>query len=146
MKYAAYFMAKLVAAAGLMYGIWLALDAWIPAPDTFLKYRMSRFAQDLRWTSIILVFTLVCLGLLYLIVLDQRFRCRKCLRRLRMPVATGSWANVFLAGRPEVEYICPFGHGLLRAPEVQIGGIEQPSWLPRGDIWQELKSLEGSKR
>ena len=45
---------------------------------------------------------------------DQRYRCRVCLRRLRMPVETGSWSRMLQFGRPRIEYICPYGHGTLR--------------------------------
>jgi hypothetical protein len=76
---------------------------------------------------------------LFFIVRDQQYRCRVCLRRLRMPVETGSWGRMLQWGRPRVEYICPYGHGTLRADEVQISGLNNPEWTPQsGDIWEEL--------
>ena len=75
----------------------------------------------------------------FFIIRDQRYRCRVCLRRLRMPVETGSWGRMLQFGRPRVEYICPYGHGTLRTDEVQISGLATPEWTPQsGDIWEEL--------
>jgi hypothetical protein len=60
-----------------------------------------------------------------------------------MPVATGSWTHLLLIGPPRIEYICPYGHGTLQVPEVQITGPENQNWLPHGeDIWKELSALE----
>jgi len=82
---------------------------------------------------------LLCAGALYIIVWDQRYRCRICLRRLRMPVETGSWGRMLQFGRPRIEYICPYGHGTLKQDELQISGLENPRWTPHsGDIWDEL--------
>jgi hypothetical protein len=94
---------------------------------------------------IILVFWLFGAGLLWLIVLDQRYRCRSCLRRLRMPVLRGSWTNVLL-GAPHTEYICPYGHGTMSVAELQITGRTGPDWQPHEDIWKELFSLEETKK
>ena len=48
----------------------------------------------------LMVWFLLCAGALYLIVHDQRYRCRTCLRRLRMPIGTGSWGQMLQLGRP----------------------------------------------
>ncbi len=107
---------------------------------------MSRFAQDLPWTIVIFFYSLACAALIAVLVLDQKYRCRTCLRRLRMPVTTGSWPYSFLQGKPRTEYICPFGHGTLGIAELQITGIEMPDWRPHEDIWKELRHLEGSPK
>jgi hypothetical protein len=87
----------------------------------------------------LLVWFVVSVGVIYLIYRDQRYRCRVCLRRLRMPVETGSWGSMLRLGRPRVEYICPYGHGTLRADELQISGLEKPEWTRNSDdIWDEL--------
>ena len=105
------------------------------------------FAHDLGYTFVMMMFFLVCAGALYLIIWDQRYRCRTCLRRLRMPVAAGSWPNMLLFGQPRTDYICLYGHGTLRVPEVQINGPNSPDWEPHDDdIWKELESLEASKK
>jgi len=42
-------------------------------------------------------------------------------------------------GRPEIEYICIYGHGKLNVSEVQISGSENPEWTPQQqDMWAEL--------
>jgi hypothetical protein len=82
---------------------------------------------------------LVAAGTLYVIIWDQRYRCRTCLRRLRMPIETGSWGRMLLHGRPRIEYICPYGHGTLKEDELQISGLANPEWTPQSeDIWEEL--------
>ncbi len=67
-----------------------------------------------------LLYFLACFGVLHLIVWDQRYRCRTCLRRLRMPVSAGSWPNMLLFGQPRTEYICLYGHGTLKVPEFRV--------------------------
>jgi hypothetical protein len=82
---------------------------------------------------------LLAVGVGYFIVWDQRYRCRTCLRRLRMPVETGSWGQMLEFGRPRIEYICIYGHGTPRTESLQISGLSQPEWTPNSDdIWREL--------
>jgi len=145
MRYWAYLVAKLVAVAGILWGTRRLMAAVMPAPDTFMHMRFrDPFVTDLNYTFIMLVFWLFGAGLLWLIVLDQRYRCRTCLRRLRMPVHTGSWTHV-LFGAPKTEYICLYGHGTLKVDELQITGHQNPDWKPNEDIWKELYSLEETK-
>ena len=59
-------------------------------------------------------------------------------RRLRMPVRIGSWSRLLTIGRPGTEYICPYGHGTLTEPELQIAGAEDAEWKPHNDLWEEL--------
>jgi hypothetical protein len=139
MRYWSYFAAKLVAAAAVLYGL-LAILNWIypPAPELF-EYLPPRFGYDLGYTLFVLVWFLMCTGALYLAIWDQRYRCRVCLRRLRMPVETGSWSRMLQLGRPRIEYICPYGHGTLKEDEFQISGAESPEWTPHSDdLWEEL--------
>ena len=82
---------------------------------------------------------LLLAGALYLIVRDQRYRCRVCLRRLRMPIATGSWGRILQLGRPRIEYICTYGHGTLSEDDLHISGLSGAEWTPHSeDIWTEL--------
>ena len=146
MRYWAYLVAKLVAAAGILWGTRRLLTALMPPPETFMHMRFrDPFVTDLNYTFIMLLFWLFGAGLLWLIVLDQRYRCRTCLRRLRMPVHTGSWTHV-LFGAPKTEYICLYGHGTLKVDELQITGHQNPDWSPNQDIWKELYSLEETKK
>jgi len=141
MRYWAYLAAKLVAAAAPLYGL-LALLGWIfpPRPkgasDLWL---LQKGSQVLLCNLAILGWFLLCAGALYVIVWDQRRRCRVCLRRLRMPVETGSWGRMLQLGRPRIESICPYGHGTLKEEELQISGLANPEWTPHSDdIWDEL--------
>jgi hypothetical protein len=147
MKFWGFLVAKLVAGLAVADGIGWAIHYWYPVPEPFLMgVRPDPFGHDLPYTFAMLGYFLFCLGLLYLIIRDQRYRCRTCLRRLRMPVATGSWTHV-LFGPPRTEYICPYGHGTLKVPELQITGAQAPDWEKHDeDIWKELFSTEESKR
>ena len=146
MKYWAYLVAKLVVAGGILWAVRQALTWVMPPPETFMHMRMrDPFVTDLGYTFTMLVFGLFAAGLLWLIVLDQRYRCRTCLRRLRMPVHTGSWTHVLFGG-PQTEYICLYGHGTLIVDDLQITGRHHPDWEPHQDIWKELYSLEETKK
>ena len=136
MRYWGYLVAKLTVAGAILLVLRQAI-VWMFHP--------ARFALDLAFTFAMLLFTLFATGLLWLIVWDQRYRCRSCLRRLCMPVATGSWTHILFIGTPRTEYICPYGHGTLKVAELQITGRENPDWQPHEDIWEELYSLEGFK-
>jgi hypothetical protein len=146
MKYWGFFIAKLGAAGAILYGLWLGLVRWLPEPQLFSGYRFARFGQDLPWTLSIFVYSLFAVALVYVAILDQRYRCRSCLRRLRMPVQTGSWARITFFGPPKTEYICLYGHGTLKVPELQISGMELPDWKPHQDIWKELEELEAAQK
>jgi hypothetical protein len=142
MRYWAYFAAKLAAAAAVL-GSLLALINWSwPPLKPFLhdsSYLPPRFGYDLGYTLAIMVWFLLCHICIYFIIWDQRYRCRTCLRRLRMPVTTGSWSRMLQFGPPRTEYICPYGHGTLKEDQVRISGGENPEWTPHSDdLWEEL--------
>src|SRR5205085_7663918 len=135
----AYFGGKIITAAGILYGLLSLLNwAWPPEP-MFFSYRPPRFGWDLGYTFVVLLWFLLSAATLYFIVWDQRYRCRVCLRRLRMPIETGSWSRMLQFGRPRIEYICPYGHGTLKEDELQISGRSSAEWTPHSDdIWAEL--------
>ena len=138
MCYWGYFAAKLAVAGGILYGL-LALLSWADPPEPCIYvYCPPRFPYDLPYTLLVGAWFLLGCGMLSAIVLDQRYRCRVCLRRLRMPVETGSWASMLQFGRPRIEYICVYGHGTLAAPELQISGHENPEWKKHAEYWEEL--------
>lgn len=145
MKYWALLVLKLVGVVWAVRGLWLGVKAILPPPRPFL-YIGQPFGRDLVWTLAAGLCFLVGCGLLYAAWLDQRYRCRVCLRRLRMPVETGSWSSMLQFGRPRIEYICPYGHGTLKVPEVQLAGPEHPDWKENQDLWRELESLEQTTR
>ena len=136
MRYWVYLAAKLCLVAGLAYGgTALIAHSW-PVTGS-VAVRQRPFARDLTYTFVMMGWFLSCLGLFYGAIVDTRYRCRTCLRRLRMPINTGSWSHV-LFGPSKLEYICPFGHGTLKVPEIQITGPHPPDWETHGDIWKEL--------
>lgn len=142
MKYWAYLAGKLAAGAGFLYLMWLMMNVWIPEPEAFLRYKVARFPQDLRWTTALLVFWLAATGLGYLIVWDQRRRCKTCLRRLRMPISKGSWSQGSIFSPPRTESICPYGHGTQNVPQVHLASSEKAAWVEHSDIWKELEEIE----
>ena len=152
MKYWGYLAAKLAAAAALLLGLRRLIAHGFPRPEPmhFGRYvvnpRPDPFATDLNYTFVMLLFSLVAVGVLWAVIWDQRYRCRTCLRRLRMPIQTGSWTYVLLVGRPQTEYICPYGHGTLKVEELQITGRQGPDWEPHEDMWKELIALEDAKK
>ena len=149
MKYWGYFLAKLVAIAGGLWGLWIALAAVWPRPDpVFMQnqlVKLNPFGTHLGYTAAMMGLWLLGVGLVYLAVLDQRYRCRTCLRRLRMPVSHGEWDQILL-GRPRTEYICLFGHGTLRVPELHLASPELIKWKPIDDMWKELEEIEHTRR
>ena len=138
MRYWAYLAAKLLAAAAIFRGFLAWIIHQFPAASDPPEPLVDG-GQILLFNGAVLGWFLLCAGALYLIVWDQRYRCRTCLRRLRMPVVTGSWGRMLQFGRPRIEYICPYGHGTLKQDEVQISGLENPQWTPHsGDMWDDL--------
>ena len=139
MRYWGFFAAKLAGAAASLYALLALLNWFWPASPNFFSYEPPRFGYDLGYTLAVLIWFLLCTGVVYAAIWDQRYRCRVCLRRLRMPVETGSWSRMLQFGRPRIEYICPYGHGTLKEAELQISGLENPEWTPHSDdIWEEL--------
>ena len=139
MRYGAFFVGKLIVTAALSLGLFAAVHRFWSPPQQFALVYPPRFGHDLGYTLAVgLCFLLSC-GMVYAAIWDQRYRCRVCLRRLRMPIETGSWSGMLQFGRPEIEYICTYGHGRLNVSEVQISGSEIPEWTPRpNDFWTEL--------
>jgi hypothetical protein len=137
MRYWGYLAAKLGGAALLLYGLAAAALAVLPHPAPIRGIVDGPFGRNLGYTVGIMFYAVICGLLLMMIVWDHRLRCRTCLRRLRMPLATGSWTQVLLS-RPRTEYICPYGHGTLKVEELQITGHAEPDWQANEDMWKEL--------
>ena len=61
---------------------------------------------------------------------------------LSLPGLPPSSANADCDGfleRPQIEYICPYGHGTLREDDLHISGMSAAEWTPHSDdIWAEL--------
>lgn len=143
MKYWSLLAGKLGIAGAASYGLLMAMNWYWSAPLWFRVHggqaaRLPRFGIDLTFTLVAGVWFLLTVGMVYLCVWDQRYRCRVCLRRLRMPIETGSWGRMLLLGRPRIEYICPYGHGTLKEEELHISGLDNPEWTESRDMWKEL--------
>jgi hypothetical protein len=136
-RYWGLLVAKLSLCCAISYGLLRAIDSYWSSPLWLYNVRSPRFGLDLAYTSVIGLWFLFSAGLLYVCVWDQRYRCRVCLRRLRMPIETGSWSRMLLVGRPRIEYICPYGHGTLKEEELHLSGADN-EWTESGDMWEEL--------
>ncbi len=143
MRYWGLLAAKLAAAAGILYLLWGGLRLALPEPHL---YRGAFFGYDLLWTFVSGFVFLAACGLGYLVILDQRYRCRVCARRLRMPIVTRSWGQMLQLGRPRIEYICLFGHGTLKVEQLQLSGMKAPDWKQHEDMWTELFGLEETRK
>src|ERR1039457_7667447 len=119
MRYWAWFVVKLAVAAAVFGGLLKLVERSFP-PDKDPLAALNDAMRFLLCDLALMLCFLLATGVLYLIVRDQRYRCRVCLRRLRMPIATGSWGRILQFGRPRIEYICPYGHGTLRQDDVQL--------------------------
>jgi hypothetical protein len=137
-RYWGFLLVKLLGAAlGSAAAIWFLNLFWLPATPLF-HLNQYQFCWNLTYTTLVGVWFLFSYGLFYLAIWDQRYRCRTCLRRLRMPVETGSWGYMLQLGRPRIEYICAYGHGTLNIEELQFPGKVPPEWTENGDMWAEL--------
>ena len=141
MRYWSFLAAKVGGALALSLAILKMLVAWWPSQNWFNHSLRPQFGFDLGFTFAIGLWFMASVGVLYLCFWDQKYRCRVCLRKLRMPVLTGSWSRMLQLGRPEIEYICIYGHGRLNVAELQITGKEDPEWTPQADYWEELTSV-----
>ncbi len=144
MKYWGLLLAKLLASSTALWFLWRLADAFFPPPRE--PWLTDPFTQHLPYTMRAILFGLLGVGALFLVAREHRYRCRTCLRRLRMPVTEGSWTSLVLFGPPRTEYICPYGHGTLRVPEVAVSGFERARWKAHNDLWKELAKLEERKR
>lgn len=144
MKYWAYLAAKLVGVIGVSVGLRKLLYFLVSA-----RFHVTN-VDDLRaqfvWACTMFGWALVTAGLTWLVIWDQKYRCRTCLHRLRMPVATGEWDKAILFSRPRMEWICPYGHGTMNEPQVQLLGRENPEWDEHQDMWKELESIGAGRR
>lgn len=99
MKYWAFLLLKLAAGASVMVLVWRAIVVSFRGAVAS-GFEQKPFGHDLGFTSAMLLFFLACFGVLHLIIWDQRYRCRTCLRRLRMPVSAGSWPTCCCSDSP----------------------------------------------
>lgn len=141
-KYWGFLLLKLAGAALGSAAALSLLNLFWEAPAPLLHMNQKQFGYDLPYTTLAGIWFLFSYGLFYLAFWDQRYRCRTCLRRLRMPIETGSWGYILQLGRPRIEYICSYGHGKLNVEELQYTGKVGPEWTEHGDMWAELFAHE----
>jgi hypothetical protein len=145
MKYWLYLGAKLAGTFATTYLLLVVVIHFLPEPPRLSYGAEAPFLHDALTTFAIFFVWLIGAGLVYLSLYDQRRRCRTCVHRLIMPVSTGSWSNMLTFGRPQTEWICPFGHGSLRIEDLQITGAQPSDWKSAPDnIWDELESYQDS--
>lgn len=142
LRYWGFLLLKFAVAAALSAGALWFLNLFFAPRTRLLHIAWGLFSFDLMYTTLVGVWFLFSYGLFYLAIWDQRYRCRTCLRRLRMPVETGSWGYMLQLGRPRIEYICAYGHGKLNIEEIQFPGKTSPAWTEHGDMWAELFAVK----
>ncbi len=127
----------------------LRVDPAISASLIPLRHTGTMLAMN----TTLMVWFLLAAGTLYLIIRDQRYRCRVCLRRLRMPVETGSRGFMLQLGRPRTEYICLYGHGTLKEERIRrrrcwMGRFGPRTRMISGRNWSRRarKTRNGSRR
>jgi hypothetical protein len=146
MRYWGSLVLKLVVAVVLLRLGWSGVVAIFPEPTAFMRVEIRQpFARDLTFTFAALLCWLFSVGLIYVLVLDHRYRCRTCLRRLRMPVTTGGWDRILLRP-PRTDYICRYGHGTLSVKKQEVDSPPRAGWEPIEDMWKELSKMEESHK
>lgn len=133
--------AKIVLILGVIAGLWAGAQFILPpAPGGWLR-AWPRLGTDFSYTLAAFVLGLLAAGLIGLCAWDQRFRCRVCARRLRLPRAEGVYSSVMLVGVPHTEYICSYGHGTLYVPDVHTTYLPA-KWTPIASLWEDLLQAE----
>ncbi len=146
MRYWAILLSKLLAAMLALSAIWWALHAVYTPPFHVVRFGYHPFLHDLTYTAMVFAFLLLAQAAIFLIVWDQRRRCRTCGRLLRMPISSGRYAQRLLFGQPKTQYICLYGHGTLTVPDVNLSGREPNDWQAHEDIWKELYALDSEDK
>ena len=138
MKYWVWLVAKLGLAAMLVTGFWALVTRLLPPAPGGLLADWPRFGSDLPFTFAVAIAVILGFGLGWLAAIDQVYRCRICVRRLRMPQTEGNYSSVWLGGAPYTEYICTYGHGKLYVPEVHLASSRTMQWTGYGSLWENL--------
>jgi hypothetical protein len=132
-----FFAAKVVA----LLGVAGAVEAELAARNVF-NLSPSRFLFGLLndWASI-----LAALFLARWAMLDQSRRCPVCVRKLGVPVTSGSWSSSLLEPA-STEMLCDEGHGALSVAEARSPFGEIRRWITMEDSWRELLASENKTR
>ena len=125
-------------AAKVVVLLFVAVGATLGTQHFF--FPAAVLAKDLAYTfSMLGVSTLVSV-LGFAFWMDQKYRCRKCACRLRMPVAKGNFSRNLFEAPPELDWICPFGHGTMHLNHAQLISAEPDRWVANdGDFWRAFE-------
>jgi len=127
--------ALVVAKIAFLIALHLAMVAWLVR-----YYPRDRMGTDLAFTFALFGINLFIFVLGYGAWFDQKYRCRSCLRRLRMPLETGNWSQATIFAPPRLEWICPYGHGTMRQEEIQLSGVQADKWQKNdSDFWRAFE-------
>ncbi len=129
-RYWAFFSVKAIVMLGGMTALWVEFAA----RNALAIHSPSKFVLSLLidWASI-----LGALLILRWAVLDQSRRCPVCLRRLGMPVTSGSWSSALIEPA-STELLCDQGHGALQVSDSYTTLGEIRRWIALDDSWREL--------
>jgi hypothetical protein len=131
MKWWALLAAKIAFLIALHLGLILWLNSFFP---------QDRMGRDLAYTFALLGADMFVFVLGYAGWIDQKYRCRACLHRLRMPIERGNWSHATLFAPPTLEWICPFGHGTMKEEEIHLSGAQQDHWEKNDDnFWRAFE-------
>jgi len=84
---------KLVAGESLVAALLWWINFFYRPRTPLLHVNLYQFGYDLGYTTAVGVLFLLAYLVIYFALRDQQYRCRVCLRRMRMPVARGSWPS-----------------------------------------------------
>jgi hypothetical protein len=110
---------------------------WILFIDPSNGVDLSRGLGEFSVLITTWVFALFACGFLHWSWRDQQLRCHVCLRRMRIPATSGSWAS-YLFNRPRTEYLCPAGHGTVSVSPGEPGGPDSSDWKDMDESWRDL--------
>ncbi len=140
-KYWVLLMGKILVVASMAWALGWWDGRLMPAPNQLLAH-WSRLGTDWPYTLVMPLCGLASYLLLRLALWDQKFRCRVCVRRLRLPQAEGIYSSVLLGGTPYCEYVCTWGHGKLFVPELHLASSGKPMWTGYESLWDNLLRAE----
>ena len=126
----AFFVSKSAALTASVYvSVWLVVHGLVG----WVGRTVYPMADEVAfWT-----FLPLAVAVLTWCIADQQKRCRRCLRRLSMPVEVGRPGSVLLnfAG---TEMVCEDGHGTLYVAESESNVLERDRWRTLDESWAEL--------
>jgi hypothetical protein len=84
------------------------------------------------------LYVLGTMGVLFWSIIDQKARCRDCLRLLSFPVRMGSPGRLLLDWSG-TELLCTQGHGVLHVPDLAASWDEESQrWISMDESWRGL--------